>query len=142
MDFMTGEITKLYSYETRLQTFNGWPFEEDCSCTPENMARAGFVHTPSGNSPDVAQCFFCLKELEGWEPEDDPMKEHKAHSPHCDFVALKKPVEELTVEEFLKLQKERQKFQIRKTCNQGIDKFQEAVTVRRGQIIKTSMGED
>lgn len=39
-------------------------------------------------------------------------KEHKAHSPHCDFVALKKPVEELTVEEFLKLQKERQKFQI------------------------------
>lgn len=39
-------------------------------------------------------------------------KEHKAHSPQCDFVALKKPVEELTVEEFLKLQKERQKFQI------------------------------
>ncbi|KAM8953251.1 astacin-like metalloendopeptidase [Pelodytes ibericus] len=28
---------------------------------------------PSGNSPDVAKCFFCLKELEGWEPEDDPI---------------------------------------------------------------------
>lgn len=36
------------------------------------MARAGFIHTPSGNSPDIAMCFFCLKELEGWEPEDDP----------------------------------------------------------------------
>lgn len=39
-------------------------------------------------------------------------KEHRAHSSQCDFVTLKKPVEELTVEEFLKLQKEKQKFQI------------------------------
>lgn len=36
------------------------------------MAKAGFIHTPSDNSPDIAMCFFCLKELEGWEPEDDP----------------------------------------------------------------------
>ncbi|TNN38603.1 Baculoviral IAP repeat-containing protein 5.1 [Liparis tanakae] len=62
----------MYIYENRLKTFEGWPFDEGCSCTPENMAKAGFVHTPSGNSPDVAMCFFCLKELEGWEPEDDP----------------------------------------------------------------------
>lgn len=37
------------------------------------MAKAGFIHTPSENSPDTAMCFFCLKELEGWEPEDEPM---------------------------------------------------------------------
>lgn len=37
-------------------------------------------------------------------------KEHKAHSPACDFMLLKKTVDSLTVEEFLKLQKERQKF--------------------------------
>lgn len=37
------------------------------------MAAAGFVHCPSENGPDVAQCFFCLKELEGWEPDDDPL---------------------------------------------------------------------
>ena len=36
------------------------------------MAEAGFLHTPSDNCPDVAKCFFCLKKLEGWEPEDDP----------------------------------------------------------------------
>ena len=36
------------------------------------MAKAGFIYTPSDNSPDIAMCFFCLKELEGWEPEDDP----------------------------------------------------------------------
>lgn len=37
------------------------------------MAKAGFIHTPSKTSPDVAMCFFCLKELEGWQPEDDPV---------------------------------------------------------------------
>ncbi|MEQ2303028.1 hypothetical protein AMECASPLE_012560 [Ameca splendens] len=71
MDFNEENI-KMYFFENRLKTFEGWPFQEDCVCTPENMARAGFVHTPSENSPDVATCFFCLKELEGWEPEDDP----------------------------------------------------------------------
>lgn len=37
-------------------------------------------------------------------------KEHKAHSPACSFVTLKKPVNDLTVEEVIKLQKEREKF--------------------------------
>lgn len=36
------------------------------------MAMAGFVHCPSENEPDVACCFYCLKELEGWEPDDIP----------------------------------------------------------------------
>ncbi|XP_072523786.1 baculoviral IAP repeat-containing protein 5a [Salminus brasiliensis] len=142
MDFTPDEHTKMYFYENRLLTFVGWPFEEGCSCTPETMAKAGFVHTPSGNSPDIAQCFFCLKELEGWEPEDDPEKEHKVHSPSCSFITMKKSVENLTVEEFLKLEKERQKFMIKKKCNQAIDKFEEAVKIKRGQIIQTAMGEE
>ncbi|KAK1794037.1 hypothetical protein P4O66_010938 [Electrophorus voltai] len=112
MDIINDDQLKMYLFENRLLTFVGWPFEEDCVCTPENMAKAGFIHTPSENSPDVAQCFFCLKELEGWEPEDDPEKEHKAHSPNCNFITMKKPMESLTVEEFLRLQKERQKFVI------------------------------
>lgn len=37
-------------------------------------------------------------------------EEHKSHSPSCHFIALKKKVEDLTVEEFLRLQKERHKF--------------------------------
>lgn len=41
-------------------------------CLPLQMASAGFVHCPSENEPDVACCFFCLIELEGWEPDDDP----------------------------------------------------------------------
>ncbi|XP_030646817.1 baculoviral IAP repeat-containing protein 5a [Chanos chanos] len=139
MDPLNEEHTKMYFYHNRLATFSGWPFDEDCACTSENMARAGFIHTPSDNSPDVAQCFFCYKELEGWEPEDDPMKEHKAHSPACNFVLLQKSVEDLTVEEILKLQKDRQKFLIKKTCNQVIEKFEEAAKSRRGDIIKIAM---
>ncbi|KAM3859593.1 baculoviral IAP repeat-containing protein 5-like [Diretmus argenteus] len=138
MDPYKQEETKLYSYQNRLKTFVGWPFNEDCSCTPENMAKAGFIHTPSENSPDTAKCFFCLKELEGWEPEDDPEKEHKAHSPACNFIALKKSVEDLTVEEILKLQKERQMFIINKNCNEAIAKLEDAAKLRRAKIIKSA----
>uniref|UniRef100_A0A8D0CLF3 Baculoviral IAP repeat containing 5a n=2 Tax=Scleropages formosus TaxID=113540 RepID=A0A8D0CLF3_SCLFO len=132
MDVLNDEHTKMYFYENRLKTYSGWPFDEGCACTPENMARAGFIHTPSENSPDVAQCFFCYKELEGWEPEDDPVKEHKAHSPSCSFITLKKDVGELTVEEMIRLQKEREKFLIKKKCSQMIEKFEEASKSRRG----------
>ncbi len=36
------------------------------------MAEAGFYHCPTDQEPDLVKCFFCLKELDGWEPEDDP----------------------------------------------------------------------
>nr|QOI12310.1 baculoviral IAP repeat containing 5 isoform 5 transcript variant 6 [Homo sapiens] len=57
----------------RISTFKNWPFLEGCACTPERMAEAGFIHCPTENEPDLAQCFFCFKELEGWEPDDDPI---------------------------------------------------------------------
>ncbi|XP_015253638.1 baculoviral IAP repeat-containing protein 5a [Cyprinodon tularosa] len=133
---------KMYFFENRLKTFEGWPFDKDCACTPENMARAGFIHTPGENSPDTAMCFFCLKELEGWEPEDDPVEEHKSHSPSCNFIALKKTVEELTVEEFNKLDKERLKLIINKVGNEAMAKFEEAAKRIRADIIKTAMGEE
>ncbi|XP_066498810.1 baculoviral IAP repeat-containing protein 5.2-like [Hoplias malabaricus] len=139
MELSKEDCLRMYFYQSRLATFSGWPFDEDCACTSENMAKAGFIHTPSDNSPDVAQCFFCFKELEGWEPQDDPEKEHQSHSPTCHFIMLKKSVEELTTEELFKLQKERQKFHIKKICNQGIEKFKEAAKSRRGDIIKKAM---
>lgn len=37
------------------------------------MAEAGFFHSPNDRDPDIARCFVCFKELEGWEPEDNPM---------------------------------------------------------------------
>ncbi|XP_010904340.1 baculoviral IAP repeat-containing protein 5a [Esox lucius] len=142
MDAFGEEHTKMYIYENRLKTYVGWPFEEGCVCTPENMAKAGFIHTPTENSPDIAMCFFCLKELEGWEPEDDPEKEHKSHSPSCNFICLKKGVTDLTVEDFIKLQKEKQKFHIKKAGKEDITKFEEAAKRTRVEIIKTAKDEE
>ncbi|XP_061031148.1 baculoviral IAP repeat-containing protein 5 isoform X2 [Eubalaena glacialis] len=65
---------QLYLKDHRISTFKNWPFLEGCACTPERMAAAGFIHCPTENEPDLAQCFFCFKELEGWEPDDDPMQ--------------------------------------------------------------------
>ena len=36
------------------------------------MAEAGFYHTPSSNEPDLVTCYVCYKEMDGWEPTDDP----------------------------------------------------------------------
>ncbi|XP_040292309.1 baculoviral IAP repeat-containing protein 5 [Bufo bufo] len=132
---------RLYLQETRVRTFSNWPFTEGCACTPEQMAAAGFIHCPGGNSPDVAQCFFCLKELEGWEPEDDPMQEHKKHSPACPFISLKKKAEELTLNEFLKLDKERVKIKMNKMMNQHIEKFQTTAQTVRGFLEKLDKDE-
>uniref|UniRef100_A0A673VKR8 Baculoviral IAP repeat-containing protein 5 n=1 Tax=Suricata suricatta TaxID=37032 RepID=A0A673VKR8_SURSU len=103
---------QLYLKDHRISTFKNWPFLEGCACTPERMAEAGFIHCPTENEPDLAQCFFCFKELEGWEPDDDPIEEHKKHSSGCAFLSVKKQFEELTLSEFLKLDKERAKNKI------------------------------
>ncbi|XP_072254430.1 baculoviral IAP repeat-containing protein 5.1-like [Pyxicephalus adspersus] len=68
------------------------------------MAKAGFIHCPTENEPDVACCFFCLKELEGWEPDDDPRTEHSKRSTTCGFLSLTKGTDELTMEEMLRLE--------------------------------------
>ncbi|XP_071022105.1 baculoviral IAP repeat-containing protein 5b [Oncorhynchus clarkii lewisi] len=118
---------KMYSYEMRLQSFADWPFREECQCTPEMMATAGFVHCPSVNEPDVACCFFCLRELEGWEPEDNPWSEHIKRSPNCGFLAMKKDFGELTVAEFYHLEQERLRIYIRKTIHLKIANFRDEV---------------
>lgn len=66
------------------------------------------IHCPAESKPDLAQCFFCFKELEGWEPDDDPIEEHKKHSSGCAFLSVKKQFEELSLSEFVKLDKENQ----------------------------------
>ncbi|KAL1250108.1 hypothetical protein QQF64_021113, partial [Cirrhinus molitorella] len=120
-------FNQMYSYEKRLQTFSEWPFREDCQCTPELMAKAGFVHCPSENEPDVACCFYCLRELEGWEPEDNPWSEHEKRSPNCAFLHMKKTFEELTAIEFFQLEQERLRIYIRKMGHRKIALFRDEV---------------
>ncbi|KAM3844184.1 baculoviral IAP repeat-containing protein 5 isoform 1-T2 [Vipera latastei] len=125
---------EFYLKENRLATFTEWPFDADCSCTAVRMAEAGFIHCPIENASDVAQCFICLKELEGWEPDDDPMEEHRKHSPKCAFLALQKDVCDLTVQEFIKLRKEMMINLIGKEVKQKIIEMEKYGDVIHGQI--------
>ena len=70
------------------------------------MAEAGFYFVGTETEPDLARCYWCRKELGGWEPTDDPWAEHQRR--HCPFVAAgKKASGQLTMQEMEKLEKER-----------------------------------
>ncbi|KFO82095.1 Baculoviral IAP repeat-containing protein 5.1, partial [Cuculus canorus] len=126
------DFKDMYEYENRLKTFTDWPFMDNCKCTPENMAKAGFVHCP--NEPAVAKCFFCLIELEGWEPNDDPWEEHtKRHV--CGFLSLTKHFDDLTVEEYYMLEMTRLKTFLCKTGRSIINSFEEEVAATRQRLV-------
>ncbi|KAG8585388.1 hypothetical protein GDO81_005009 [Engystomops pustulosus] len=126
----------MYDYNKRLSSFTDWPFTENCKCTPENMAKAGFVHCPTENEPDVACCFFCLKELEGWEPEDDPLTEHSKRSVTCGFLSLNKNTDELTMEEFLRLEVFRIKTFYRKFSTVVAEYLDEEMTATTRRLVE------
>lgn len=57
----------------RLESFENWPFQSgDNECNPERMAAAGFYCVGSKEEPDLVECFICSKQLDGWDPDDDP----------------------------------------------------------------------
>ncbi|XP_010005702.1 PREDICTED: baculoviral IAP repeat-containing protein 5 [Chaetura pelagica] len=131
---LLSDFKDMYEYENRLKTFTNWPFTENCKCTPENMAKAGFVHCPNTNEPDVAKCFFCLIELESWEPNDDPWEEHtKRHC--CGFLSLTKPFNDLTMEEYYMLEMTRLRTFLCKTGRSIINSFEEEVTATRQRLV-------
>ena len=96
------------SYHDRLDSFKYWPFKKG-SCSPEKMAEAGFYSIGGKSEPDQAKCYVCLKELDGWEIDDDPWSEHQKHSPQCAYVLLGKKPGDLTVHDVCSLQVERMK---------------------------------
>ncbi|KAM4668333.1 baculoviral IAP repeat-containing protein 5.1-like [Amazona ochrocephala] len=128
------DFKDMYEYENRLKTFTNWPFKENCKCSPENMAKAGFIHCPDENEPDVVKCFFCLIELEGWEPNDDPWKEHMKHY-NCGFLSLTKPFDDLTMEEYYMLEMTRLRTFLCKTGRSIINAFEEEVTATRQRLL-------
>lgn len=75
------------SYEKRLNSFKDSTnpiFKEKKSLFAIN----GFILDAAGNGDNVT-CQFCLKSLEGWEPNDDPLVEHYLHSKKCFILNLK-----------------------------------------------------
>ncbi len=48
------------------------------------MAEAGFYLVASAAEPDLVRCYYCRRELDGWDPEDVPWKEHQRRD--CPFI--------------------------------------------------------
>ncbi|KAH8125588.1 hypothetical protein FP744_10001760 [Trichoderma asperellum] len=93
-----------FSYEARLASFQkttkkrgsttggrgaakalNWPHKQ---ISATSLARAGFVFSPSPDSPDNTICFLCEKGLDGWEAGDDPVYEHVKHAPRCGWALV------------------------------------------------------
>ncbi|ORY64835.1 uncharacterized protein BCR38DRAFT_408599 [Pseudomassariella vexata] len=77
--------------EARKATFTGrWPHEgkKGWKCKIKQMVDAGWKHTPTIDSEDMATCTYCQLALDGWEPKDQPMHEHYKRSPECPFFIL------------------------------------------------------
>ncbi|KAI8512266.1 baculoviral IAP repeat-containing protein 5-like [Branchiostoma floridae x Branchiostoma belcheri] len=122
------------SENNRLSTFKDWPFDDNCQCVPSKMAAAGFYHIPTDQQPDLVRCFVCYKELEGWEPDDDPWAEHRRHQPNCDLLKIMKnhkSLDEITVKEFLDLECKRQQNRTKAQIEERVKEFrQQAARVR------------
>ena len=69
------------------------------------MAEAGFYLVGNANEPDLVRCYYCRRELDGWEPTDVPWDEHKRRN--CPYISLGKTPQELTVEDAFNLEAER-----------------------------------
>ncbi|KAI4730421.1 hypothetical protein E4T49_01766 [Aureobasidium sp. EXF-10728] len=77
--------------EARTATFGDmWPHEHKKAWKPKikQMVEAGWTYDPSPADEDGATCFYCNMSLDGWEPKDSPLEEHRRREPNCLFFAL------------------------------------------------------
>ncbi|XP_039210563.1 baculoviral IAP repeat-containing protein 5.1-like isoform X2 [Crotalus tigris] len=100
------------------------------------MAKAGFIHHPHAEESEVAKCFFCLIELEGWESNHDPWLEHSKRSQDsCGFLSLSKNFDDLTVEEYYELEMERVRNFLCKTGRSIINTFEKEAALTRKRLV-------
>ena len=129
--------TEMVMTRARLMTFKNWPFDEGSSCTPQKMAEAGFYCCGSVSEPDLVRCFFCRKELDGWDPEDDPWAEHVGHAKgKCGFVNLGKKSDELTVEDMYSLFPQRHGMVVSQILQSRIEMFKKEAEEKRKELEK------
>ncbi|XP_011862878.1 PREDICTED: baculoviral IAP repeat-containing protein 5 [Vollenhovia emeryi] len=80
------EATAYFWKQNRRSTYDNWPFNDSNKCNAECMAEAGFYVVGGKDEPDLVECFICSKQLNGWEPDDDPWDEHVKHNSDCPFI--------------------------------------------------------
>lgn len=96
------------------------------------MAEAGFIFIGDKDSPDTVKCYLCDKTLDGWDPTDNPWKEHISHSSICSYAQIQKHPDLLTVEEFLDLKEEL----IKKTIKKYYDKIKQIAEEMLNEVEK------
>ncbi|KAK4991540.1 hypothetical protein LTR50_001734 [Elasticomyces elasticus] len=77
--------------EARKSTFaDFWPHEgkKGWKCKVGKMVEAGWCYDPAPEVEDGVTCFYCQLSLDGWEPKDNPLEEHRRRSPECLFFVL------------------------------------------------------
>ncbi|KAI7776905.1 hypothetical protein LA080_004332 [Diaporthe eres] len=84
------DLKPYFQYHNRIASFLEWNLAWELSedkPSPERLARAGFFSfTEPPYQDDNVVCPYCTIALDSWEAQDDPMHEHRARSPFCDFV--------------------------------------------------------
>ncbi|KAH8778561.1 hypothetical protein F5883DRAFT_639060 [Diaporthe sp. PMI_573] len=96
---MECDLEPYLQYHNRLASFLDWKLEWELNQdkpSPERLARAGFFSfTKSPYHLDNVGCPYCGLALDSWEPEDDPVREHKLRSPACLFVRGRQTVRDM-----------------------------------------------
>ncbi|QKE44583.1 putative inhibitor of apoptosis protein [Yalta virus] len=78
-------MTNLYyvNETDRLATFENWPLSY---IDKHIMAKTGLYYL-GPEYGDRVKCFVCSIEIYNWEENDDPLNEHKKHSPQCRLIS-------------------------------------------------------
>lgn len=86
-------VTDPHSSESvmlRASTFKDlWKLDgqKKCTATSRDLAKAGLYYSPLDKDNDRVICMYCDCPLDHWDPEDDPLREHRANSyAYCYFL--------------------------------------------------------
>ncbi|XP_053963847.1 baculoviral IAP repeat-containing protein 5.2 [Anastrepha ludens] len=120
--------------KNRIDSFKKWPFNENSACSVKKMAEAGFYWSGNEREPDTVTCYVCNKTLDGWEPTDDPWKEHSKHAPQCNFVKYGRKEAELTVHEFINILSVALKARMEQYFNKTIEDFNKWAEKERAKL--------
>ena len=96
----------------------------------------------SSKEPDLVRCYYCQRELDGWEPEDDPWEEHSRRSGDpCPFIKKGKKARELTMKDGLELEGERACFILKKKTDESNSRYREEAEKIKQLIIEMGQAE-
>lgn len=83
--FTKNKQSKTSSKSASLQ----WPHPDTFTANPQSLAEAGFYFNAEKDYPDNVECFMCGKQLDGWEPDDNPFEIHVRKCPKCPWATAR-----------------------------------------------------